>query len=68
MKDENTKLSRRNFLAAIGAGSAVGAAALAATAAQATPVTAKVIEDARREAADNGVSAHMRNYYRMTRI
>ena len=68
MKDENTKLSRRNFLAAIGAGSAVGAAALAATAAQATPVTAKVIEDARREAADNGVSAHMRNYYRTTRI
>ena len=35
MKDENTKLSRRNFLAAIGAGGAAGAAALAATAAQA---------------------------------
>jgi hypothetical protein len=34
MKDENTKLSRRNFLAAIGAGGAAGAAALAATAAQ----------------------------------
>ena len=32
MKDENTKLSRRNFLAAIGAGGAAGAAALAATA------------------------------------
>ena len=68
MKDENTKLSRRNFLAAIGAGGAAGAAALAATAAQATPVTAKVVEDARREAADHGVSAHMRNYYRTTRI
>ncbi len=39
MKDETTKLSRRNFLAAIGAGSAASAAALAATAAQASPVT-----------------------------
>ena len=68
MKDENTKLSRRNFLAAIGAGGAAGAAALAATAAQATPVTAQVVEDARREAADRGVSEHMRNYYRTTRI
>ena len=68
MKDENTRLSRRNFLAAIGAGSAAGAAALAATAAQASPVTAQVVEDARREDADQGVSAHMRNYYRTTRI
>jgi mevalonate pyrophosphate decarboxylase len=68
MKDENTKLSRRNFLAAIGASSAAGAAALAATAAQATPVTAQVVEDARREIADQGVSEHMRNYYRTTRI
>ena len=68
MKDETTKLSRRNFLAAIGAGSAASAAALAATAAQAAPVTARVVEDARREAADQGVSAHMRNYYRTTRI
>ena len=68
MKDENTKLSRRNFLAAIGAGGAAGAAALAATAAQATPVTAKVVEDGRREAADQGESEHMRNYYRTTRI
>ncbi|MFP5400626.1 MAG: hypothetical protein ACLGH1_01585 [Gammaproteobacteria bacterium] len=68
MKDETTRLSRRNFLAAIGAGSAASAAALAATAAQASPVTAQVVEDARREAADQGVSAHMRNYYRTTRI
>jgi mevalonate pyrophosphate decarboxylase len=68
MKDENTKLSRRNFLAAIGASSAAGAAALAATAAQATPVTAQVVEDARREIADQGVSEHMRNYYRTTRV
>ena len=68
MKDENTKLSRRNFLAAIGAGSAASAAALAATAAQASPVTAQVVEEARRKAAGQGVSAHMRNYYRTTRI
>ncbi len=68
MKDETTKLSRRNFLAAIGAGSAASAAALAATAAQAAPVTAQVVEDARREVAEQGVSAHMRNYYRTTRI
>jgi hypothetical protein len=68
MKDENTKLSRRNFLAAIGASRAAGAAALAATAAQATPVTAKVVEDARREVAAQGVSEHIRNYYRTTRI
>jgi len=68
MKDETTRLSRRNFLAAIGAGSAASAAALAATAAQAAPVTAQVVEDARREVAEQGVSAHMRNYYRTTRI
>lgn len=68
MKDENIKLSRRNFLAAIGAGSAAGAATLAATAAQASPVTAKVVEEARREVAGQGVSEHMRNYYRTTRI
>ncbi|MDX9886394.1 hypothetical protein [Thauera sp.] len=68
MKDENTKLSRRNFLAAIGAGGAASAAALAATAAQASPVTAEVVEHARREVADQGVSEHMRNYYRTTRI
>ena len=68
MKDETTRLSRRNFLAAIGAGSAASAAALAATAAQAAPVTAQVVEDARREVAEQGVSAHMRNYYCTTRI
>ena len=68
MKDENTKLSRRNFLAACGSRCAPTSAARAAPAAQATPVPAKVVEDARREAADQGVSEHVRNYYRTTRI
>ncbi|WP_157384668.1 hypothetical protein [Thauera mechernichensis] len=68
MKDDTTKLSRRNFLMAVGAGSAASAAAVATAATQAVPQAAAVVEDARREAAEQGTSAHMRNYYRTARI
>ncbi|ENO80716.1 hypothetical protein C662_13906 [Thauera sp. 28] len=53
---------------AVGAGSAASAAAVATAATQAVPQAAAVVEDARREAAEQGTSAHMRNYYRTARI
>ena len=68
MKDDNTKLSRRNFLMAIGASGAAGAAALAATATKTVPGAAQAVETARREEADKGVTEHMRNYYRSARV
>ena len=48
MKDDNTKLSRRNFLMAVGASGAAGAAALAATATKTVPGAAQAVETARR--------------------
>ncbi|MFU2486625.1 hypothetical protein ACMV5O_04120 [Thauera sp. WH-1] len=68
MKDETTKLSRRNFLRSVGAGGAVSAAAVAAAASQAVAQTAPAVEAARRESAEQGVSAHMRSYYRTARV
>ncbi|HRP23770.1 MAG TPA: hypothetical protein PLF79_00655 [Thauera sp.] len=68
MKDETQKLSRRNFLLAVGAGGAASAAAVATAATQAVPQAAPVVEAARREAAEQGVSAHMRSYYRTARV
>lgn len=68
MKDDKTKLSRRNFLMAVGAGGAASAAALAASAGRTVPGAAQAVEDARREAAEQGSSAHMRSYYRSARI
>lgn len=68
MKDETTKLSRRNFLLAVGAGGAASAAAVAAVASQSVPQAAAVVETARREVAEQGTSAHMRSYYRSARV
>lgn len=68
MKDDQTKLSRRSFLLAIGAGGAAGAAALAVTAGRTVPGAAQALESARREAGEQGTTEHMRSYYRSARI
>ncbi len=68
MKDDKTKLSRRSFLMAIGAGGAAGAAALAASAGRTVPGAAQAVEGARREAVEQGTTEHMRRYYRSARV
>ena len=61
-----SKLSRRNFLLAIGASGAAGAAALAAkTVPQAQPPAASA--DKRRTGGYQA-SAHVRNYYRTAKV
>ncbi|WP_416162288.1 hypothetical protein [Thauera sp. WH-1] len=46
----------------------MSAAAVAAAASQAVAQTAPAVEAARRESAEQGVSAHMRSYYRTARV
>ena len=68
MKQNDSRLSRRNFLLSIGAGSAAATAAVAATATgRALAPAAEAVEQARSETA-GGTSEHVRNYYRTARI
>lgn len=61
-----TKLSRRNFLLVVGAGGAAGAAAVVAKAVpRARPVAAT---GDKRMGKGYQVSAHVRNYYRTTKV
>jgi shikimate 5-dehydrogenase len=69
MSESKSKLSRRNFLLAIGAGGAAGAAAVAAVAAKAVPKTQPVADVAgKRSTKSYQASAHVRNYYRTTKV
>ncbi|MHB8666634.1 MAG: twin-arginine translocation signal domain-containing protein [Burkholderiales bacterium] len=66
MSESTSKLSRRNFLLAVGAGGAAGAAAIAAKAVpQAQPVA---VRDQKRSTAGYRTSAHIRNYYRTAKV
>ncbi len=66
MSDNNSKLSRRNFLLAVGASGAAGAAAIATRAVpQAQPV---VVRDEKRATRGYQASAHVRNYYRTAKV
>ncbi len=66
MSENKTKLSRRNFLLAVGAGGAAGAAAVVAkTVPQTQPVAAA---DDKRTGRGYQASAHVRNYYRTTKV
>jgi hypothetical protein len=66
MSEIKTKLSRRNFLLAVGAGGAAGAAAMVAnTVPQAQPDA--VALDKRRTRGYQA-SAHVRNYYRTAKV
>lgn len=66
MSESKSKLSRRNFLLAVGTGGAAGAAAIAAKAVpQAQPVT---VPNEKRSTVGYKVSAHIRNYYRTAKV
>ena len=66
MSARNAKLSRRNFLFAVGAGGAAGAAALVAkTAPQAAPAATP---DDKKKTRGYQASDHIRNYYRTTKV
>ena len=66
MSQGQTKLSRRNFLFAVGAGSAASAAAIVAkTVPQVQPA---VTADDKKKTRGYQTSAHIRNYYRTTKV
>jgi hypothetical protein len=63
---KQSKLSRRNFLLAAGAGSAAAAAAVAAKALPQAQPAAPV--DDKRKTRGYHVSAHINNYYRTAKV
>jgi hypothetical protein len=66
MSQGQTKLSRRNFLFAVGAGGAASAAAIVAkTVPQAQPA---VTADDKKKTRGYQASGHIRNYYRTTKV
>jgi hypothetical protein len=66
MSENKAKLSRRNFLLAVGAGGAAGAAAMVAnTVPQAQPAAAGADRKLTR---GYQASAHVRNYYRTAKV
>jgi hypothetical protein len=66
MSENKSKLSRRNFLLAIGASGAAGADAFAAkTVPQVQPPAAS---GDKRRSAGYQASAHVRNYYRTAKV
>jgi shikimate 5-dehydrogenase len=66
MSENKAKLSRRNFLLAVGAGGAASAAAIVAkTAAQGLPVTPA---NDKKTSKGYQASAHVRNYYRTAKV
>jgi hypothetical protein len=68
MSQGQTKLSRRNFLFAVGAGGAASAAAIVAkTVPQARPQPAAAGDDKKRTRGYHA-SEHIRNYYRTAKV
>ncbi len=66
MNENKSKLSRRNFLLAVGAGGAAGAAAVVAKAVpQAQPAAAAT---GKKSTKGYQASAHVRNYYRTAKV
>ena len=66
MSEHKAKLSRRNFLLAVGAGGAASAAAIVAkTAPQAQPVATG---SDKKSTKGYHASAHIRNYYRTAKV
>jgi hypothetical protein len=66
MAKANAKLSRRNFLLAVGAGGAATVAAVAAkTSLQAQPATTGT---GKRATKGYAASEHINNYYRTTKV
>ncbi len=66
MRENKTKLSRRNFLLAVGASGAAGAAAVVATAMPQTQAVVAAVD--KKSTTGYQASAHIRNYYRTTKV
>jgi len=66
MKPVQAKLSRRNFLIAVGAGSAATAVAVAGRVASRPEPAPKGIDKRRGKGYEE--TAHVRNYYRTTQV
>lgn len=67
MSDTKTTKGRRNFLIAVSAGSAAGAAALVAGN-HAPQVQSAAQKDAKRSGSGYAVSEHINNYYRTAKV
>ena len=65
MTEKKAKLSRRNFLLAVGAGGAATAAAVVASKSSTPPATA---DKDKRATRGYQASAHVNNYYRTTKV
>ncbi len=65
MSEATSRKSRRNFLLAATAGSAAAAAAVVA---QRVPTPAAAPDGSKRSGAGYAESAHIRNYYRTTKV
>lgn len=66
MSENKTRLSRRNFLLAVGAGGAAGAAAIAAKAVPQTQPAAAGSD--KKNTKGYHATAHIRNYYRTAKV
>jgi hypothetical protein len=64
MTQRAKRLSRRNFILAVGAGSAATAAALVAK----TPATKPAAENSKRASQGYQDSEHVNNYYRTAKV
>ena len=66
MNDRTKRLSRRNFLLAVGVGGAATAAAVVA--AKSTPVPTDLDKNDKRATRGYQASEHVNNYYRTTKV
>ena len=66
MSQKKSILSRRNFLLTMGAGGVATAAAVATNSTQQNPAARN--RNAKRATAGYSESAHVRNYYRTTKV
>jgi hypothetical protein len=66
MSEHKVKLSRRNFLLAVGAGGAAGAAAIVAK--SVPPVQPLASDGDKKSTKGYHASAHIRNYYRTAKV
>ena len=64
MRERSARLSRRNFLLAVGASGAATAAAVVAK----KPTTASGSDKDKRATSGYQETAHIRNYYRTTKV
>ena len=67
MSHNKAKLSRRNFLLAVGASGAAGAAAMVAKSSPTAQPSASAADD-KKSSQGYQMTAHVRNYYRTAKV